>query len=231
MPNPGILQHIAQHIVAPAPKNILEWKAVKRQMTFIDFVNTFDRVERTKHIDLDTDHTHAVYQATGKGGNKKKAGQILGAERQMIHAIENLKKFILETYNIELIGEQTHFVHLCHLCAHNCSINANDKSKHTCTSTCHTYFGSASENTKDVKDTDKHNTQVQKTCPHCGYETKEWQLNGRHIPACHFNPQSHRYLTPVKDTRALKKYQNQGLGHKLIELELLINAHHNQRHC
>ncbi len=194
MSNHDILQYIT------TPKNILKWEAVKRQMTLDEFVTTFDRDERTKHINhleikLDTGHKHAVYQAI-KGSNKEKAGQILGTPSQKNYAILNLKKFILETYNIELVGPQTRAVNLCHLCDHNSKIKENNHNKHTCISPLHVYFGTASENQMDKPlkvrarsaitqmDAGTHNSQQLYYCPNCNRETKGLFGHNQHVNAC-----------------------------------------------
>lgn len=193
--NPDILQHIT------TTKNILKFEVVRRQMTFDEFVTIFDRDERTKHInkieiELDTGHEHAIYQSTGKGSNKKKAGQILETQSQKGYATENLKKFILEIYNIELVGPQTRAVNLCHLCDHNSKIKENNHNKHTCISSLHVYFGTASENQMDKPskvrvrgveaqiDTGTHNSQQLYYCPNCNRETKSLFGHNQHVKAC-----------------------------------------------
>lgn len=223
------------------PYNVLQWEPLKRTMTYQEFVTTFPRAERIKHcnfieINTNTGHTHAI----GKECSKSK-GQNLKPDGQSKAAVKNLKNFILDKYNIELIGPQTQAVNLCHLCAHNSKINKRDSNKHTCTNATHVYFGTATENVDDidpvVKSTNgseaakspKHSCRVRGTCPHCAWETTELSLTG-HINACHFNPCSKNYLTPILHPRAKKRYQQQGLGHKLIELELMINQAYNQRH-
>ena len=214
--------------------NILQWQPVKRTMTYLDFVTIFPRSERIKHcnfneIKKDVGHEHATGKSSGKGSKKAKAGQILGPRDQANHAIANLKNFILDKYNIELIGPQTAHVHLCHLCTHNSHINDEDSTKHTCTNAMHVYFGTASENANDV-DNAKRNNQVREKCPHCEFESTVVALTGNHIPACHFNPSSKHYLTPILNPGIKKRYRQQGLGHKLIELKLMIAENYNSRH-
>jgi len=226
------------------PYNVLQWEPVKRTMTYIDFVTIFPRAERIKHcnfteIKKDEGHEHA------KGKRKDNFGQILSPTGQRDHAIVNLKNFILDEYNIELIGPQTQAVNLCHLCKHNSKINKRDSTKHTCTKETHVYFGSTSENQYDIDPvvksltssrtgseaakSPKHNCQAREKCPHCEWETINLALTG-HINACHFNPNSKHYLTPIAHPYTKKVYQQQGLGHKLIELELMISQAYNQRH-
>ena len=227
--------------------NILQWQPVKRSMTYPDFVATFPRDERIKHcnfneIKKDERHTHATGKSSGQGSKKDKAGQILGPSDQMAHAVENLKKFILDEYNIELIGARTVHVPLCHLCAHGSTINKKDSTKHTCTNQFHVYFGTITENNRDIDPVVKsvggsastkspnHSCQVKDKCPYCNFETIEWNLKGRHIPACHFNPTSKYYLTPITHSYTKNVYRQQGLGHKLIELKLMIAENYNSRH-
>lgn len=233
------------------PYKVLQWEPVKRTMTYPDFVATFPRDERIKHcnfaeIEKDEGHTHAVGKSSGSGSSKDKVGQILRPRCQTEAAKKNLKNFILDEYNIELIGPQTHHFPVCHLCTHNSKITKKDSNKHTCTNQFHVYFGTAKENEHDkdpvtksltssrtgseAAKSPKHACRVRGKCPHCGWETTEVSLKGNHIPSCHFNPDSYNYLKPILRNDRKKGYQQQGLGHKLIELELMINQAYNQRH-
>ena len=237
-------------------KNVLQWEPIKRNISYPDFVVIFDRVERVKHVnqlEIDTDTGHKSEEGKMSGKGSKSKGKTLTTISQIKYAVKNLKKFILETYNIELIGPQTNAVQLCHLCKNNCRINKKDSNKHTCTNPSHVYFGTAQENNLDRDPDDRknggriggklggriggpkgvktqiqsgtHNTQVNGKCPHCLYETKTFVL-GNHIPACRFNPNSQQYLKPLKKYQ-IENYQKQGLGHKIIELELMINENYN----
>jgi hypothetical protein len=219
-------------------KNYLTWQSQTTPMSYHDFVSTYDRVERTKHInhleiELDIGHTHAVYKSSGPGARKEKAGQILDSWNQSQHAIANLKKFILDTYNIDLIGPQTQLINLCHLCKNNSKINNNNQTKHVCTSPYHVYFGSASENANDIEynimikgaqsqlNSGIHNTQIKDQCIHCGWVSTEFALNN-HVKACHFNPNSKNYLKPITRSDRIKGYKKQNLEYKLIELKSMI---------
>ena len=232
-------------------KNILKWEPIRRQMTYIDFVKTFDRDERTKHInyfEIESDCGHR-YEV---GKQKHNLGKILSEITQVKNAVKNLAKFILKEYNIELIGTQTGKVHLCHLCKHDSTINATDASKHACTNPAHMYFGTVKENHNDV-DPDGHVTggklggrkggakgmrsqmaagthtsQIRNKCPHCEYETTEVVL-GRHSMVCHFNPSSYRYLRNLTKQQ-IERYQKQGLQHKIDELNEMRIAAYQLRH-
>jgi hypothetical protein len=63
-----------------------------------------------------------------------------------------------------------------------------------------------------------HSSQVKNKCPYCNFETTKCTLTGTHIPACHFNPNSHNYLKPITRDYTIKRYQEQGLQHKVDEL-------------
>lgn len=222
-------------------KLILQWQPIPIQMTYIDFVTAFDRVERIKHcnlIEIEKDEGH-IYE-TGK--RKYNIGQILSNDKQMKWAVKKLKQFILDEYNIELIGEQTHLVHLCHLCKNNSYIHKKDKTKCTCSNPFHIYFGTVSENSMDrdyqirkerglhwgaISQQSKlnsgtHTTQTYEKCQYCEFSTTTLKLKGHHIHNCRFNPNSNYYLKPL-DPRTVIKYKNQGLLYKEIELQTLID--------
>ena len=133
--------------ILPQSTNILEWEETKRQISFIDFVTIFDRTERAKHqnkteIELDIGHKH--------DGDKK---SIFKSQTQMKRAHEYLQKFILEEYNIELVGPTAvkgkFKISLNHLCKRDSCIEKKDNTQCTCCNPTHCYYGTAQENELD----------------------------------------------------------------------------------